>query len=50
MLKCQDQLNQPVEMFIEDYFDLLIESKDFSEKELKKIKLVYQKARKRKAL
>ena len=48
MLKCQDQLNQPVEMFIEDYFDLLIESTDFSEKELKKIKLVYQKQGKEK--
>jgi hypothetical protein len=43
MLKCQDQLNQPVDMFIEDYFDSLLDCDDFSDKELKKIKLVYQK-------
>ncbi|MBN2268854.1 MAG: hypothetical protein V3569_05445 [Acholeplasmataceae bacterium] len=43
MLKCQDQLNQPVEMFIEDYFDSLLQCQDFSEKEIKKIKLVFQK-------
>ncbi len=43
MLKCQDQLNQPVEMFVEDYFDSLLQCQDFSEKEIKKIKLVFQK-------
>jgi hypothetical protein len=48
MLKCQDQLNQPVEMFIEDYFETLLQSRDFSDKELKKIKLVYQKQGKEK--
>ncbi len=43
MLKCHDQLNLPIEMFMEDYFDLLLECPSFSEKELKKIKLIYQK-------
>lgn len=48
MLKCQDQLNQPVDMFMEDYVDILLKTQDFSEKELKKIKLVYQKQGKEK--
>lgn len=43
MLKCHDYLNQPVEMFMEDHLIELIKCKNFTEKELRKIKLVYQK-------
>ena len=46
MLKCHDAMNLPVEMFMEDHFNELLMSKGFSDKELKKIKLIYQKQNK----